>query len=177
MGSTLATPLASSFPTLVPVLGSSGGCLGFLAFRRLPFEFLTLTFFYVTFVLVVTMFATVPTGEVGRYVISALGLPPRGVLPRGFCSPTHALLHVPPQSGFPTWGKGAVAARSTLLRVLPRGVTHVRPKSHIPLLRADDTWGSVPSHVLVNLRILGSRGTEPGQRPCPAGTRTWVGFQ
>ena len=63
------------------------------------------------------------------------------------------------------WGKGAVAASSTLQRVLPREVTHVRPKSHIPLLRADDTWGRVPPHILINLQILGPRGPEPGQRP------------
>ena len=62
-GSTLATPLASSFATLVRVLGSSGGCLGFLAFSLLPFVFVTLTFFYVTFVLVVTKFPTVPAGD------------------------------------------------------------------------------------------------------------------
>ena len=43
---------------------------------------------------------------------------------------------MPPQSGSPTWGKGAVTASSTLQRALPREVTHVRPKSHIPLLRA-----------------------------------------
>ena len=94
-----------------------------------------------------------------------------------FAHPPTALLHVPPQSGSPTWGKGAVAASSTLQRVLPREVTHVRPKSDIPLLWADDTWGRVPSHILINLRILGPRGREPGQRPCPAGTPTWVGFQ
>ena len=37
--------------------------MGFLAFSLLPFVFVTLTFFYVTFVLVVTMFATVTTGD------------------------------------------------------------------------------------------------------------------
>ena len=58
-----------------------------------------------------------------------------------------------------------------------REETHFRPKSHIPLLWADDTWVRVPSHILINLRILGPRGPEPGQRPCPAGTPTWVGFQ
>ena len=62
-GSTFDTPPASSFTTLVPILGISGGCLGFLAFSFLPFVFVTLTFFYVTFVLVVTIFATVPTGD------------------------------------------------------------------------------------------------------------------
>ena len=55
--------LPSSFTTLVPILGSSGGCLGFLALSLLPFVFFTLTFFDVTFVLVVTTFATVPTGD------------------------------------------------------------------------------------------------------------------
>ena len=37
--------------------------MGFLAFSLLPFVFVTLTFFCVTFVLVVTKFATVPTGD------------------------------------------------------------------------------------------------------------------
>ena len=37
--------------------------MGLLAFSLLPFVFVTLTFFYVTFVLVVTMFATVTTGD------------------------------------------------------------------------------------------------------------------
>ena len=46
-----------------PHLGSSRGCLGFLAFSLLPFVFVTCTFFYVTFVLVVTTFATVTTGD------------------------------------------------------------------------------------------------------------------
>ena len=59
---------------------------------------------------------------------------------------------VPPQSGSPTWGKGAVAASNNLQRVLPREVTHVRPKSDLPLLRADDNWGRVPSHILINLQ-------------------------
>ena len=57
-----------------------------------------------------------------------------------------ALLHVPPQSGAPTWGKGAAAASSTLLRVLPREVTEVPPKSHTPLLRANNTWDGGGSH-------------------------------
>ena len=62
-GSTLATPLASSFTTLVPILGSSRGCLGFLAFSLLPLVFVTLMLFDVTFILVVTTLATVPTGD------------------------------------------------------------------------------------------------------------------
>ena len=37
--------------------------------------------------------------------------------------------------------------------------------------------GGVPSHILINLRTLLPRGREPGHRPCPAGTPTWVGFQ
>ena len=37
--------------------------MGFLAFSLLPFVFVTLMFFDVTFVLVVTTFATVPTGD------------------------------------------------------------------------------------------------------------------
>ena len=56
-------PLASSFTTLVPILGRSGGSLGFLAFSLLAFVFITLTFFDVTFVLVLTTFATIPTGD------------------------------------------------------------------------------------------------------------------
>ena len=40
-----------------------------------------------------------------------------------------------------------------------------------------DTWGRVLSHIVINLWILGPRGPQPGQRPCPAGTPTWVGFQ
>ena len=62
-GSTLITPLASSFTTFIPILGRSGGCLGLLAFSLLPFVFVTLTFLYVIFVLVLTTFATVPTGD------------------------------------------------------------------------------------------------------------------
>ena len=67
---------------------------------------------------------------------------------------------MPPQTGSPMWERGAVAASSTLHRVLPREVTYVRPRSHIPLLWADDTGGWVPSHVLTNLRIPG-----PGAGP------------
>ena len=37
--------------------------MGFLAFSLLPLVFVTLTFFYVKFVVVPTMFATVPTGD------------------------------------------------------------------------------------------------------------------
>ena len=37
--------------------------------------------------------------------------------------------------------------------------------------------GGFYSHILINLRILGPSGPEPGRRPCPAGTPTWVGFQ
>ena len=62
-GSTLATLLASSFTTLIPILGSSGGCLGLLVFSRLPLVFVTFSFLYVTFVLVVTILATVTTGD------------------------------------------------------------------------------------------------------------------
>ena len=56
-------PLASSFTTLLPILGSSGVCLGLLAFSLMPFAFVTLTFFYVTFVLLVTTFTTITTGD------------------------------------------------------------------------------------------------------------------
>ena len=48
---------------LIPILGSSGGFLSLLAISPLPFVFVTLSFFYVTFVLVVTTFATVTTGD------------------------------------------------------------------------------------------------------------------
>ena len=58
-----ATPLATSFTTFIPILGSSVWCLGLLAFSLLPLVFVTLSFLYVTFVLVVTMFATVTTGD------------------------------------------------------------------------------------------------------------------
>ena len=54
-------PLASSFTTPIPILGSSGGCLRLLAFSLLPFVFVTVTFVNVSFVLVVTTFATVTT--------------------------------------------------------------------------------------------------------------------
>ena len=46
-----------------PHSGSSGGCLGFLAFSLLLFVFVTLIFFDVTFVVIVTMFATISTGD------------------------------------------------------------------------------------------------------------------
>ena len=105
------------------------------------------------------------------------GCPAGGSYQGAFAHPPTAPLHVPPQSGSPTWGKGAVAASSTLQRVLPREVTHARPKSYIPLLRGDNTWGRVPLHILINLWILGPRGRKPGQRPCPAGTPTCVDFQ
>ena len=62
-GSILATPFSSPFTTLVTILGGFGGCLGFLAFSLLAFEFITLALFYVAFVLVVTTFATKPTGD------------------------------------------------------------------------------------------------------------------
>ena len=119
---------------------------------------------------------TTPTRTL-YWVTRDWGCPAGGTYQGAFAHSPTALLHVPPQGGSPTWGKGAVAASSTLQRVLPREVTHVRPKSHIPLLRADDTCGRVPPHILINLRIPGPRGPEPGQRPCPAGTPTWVGLQ
>ena len=62
-GSTLATPLTTSFTTLIPILGSSGGCWGLLAFSLLTLVFVTFSFPYVTLVLVVTTFATVTTGD------------------------------------------------------------------------------------------------------------------
>ena len=105
------------------------------------------------------------------------GVAPPGGLTKGLLlTHTQPYCTCPHKAPPPKWGKGAVAASSTLQRVLPREVTHVRPKSYIPFLRADDTWGRVPSHILINLRILGPRGWEPGQRPRPAGTPTWVGF-
>ena len=75
------------------------------------------------------------------------------------------------------WEEGSVAASTTLHRVLPREVTHVRRRSHIPLSCVDDTWGWVPLHLLINLWILVRRAQGPGQRPCPAGTPSWVRFQ
>ena len=76
----------------------------------------------------------------------------------GLSSPPQALLHVPPQSGSPTRGKGAVAASITLQRVLPREVTEVRQTSHSVVLRAHDTWGRVPLHLLIHVKIPGTRG-------------------
>ena len=63
LGFHLCHPLAPSFTTLVPPLGSSGGCSRFLGFSLLQFVFVTLTFFDVRFLLVVTTFATIPTGD------------------------------------------------------------------------------------------------------------------
>ena len=83
-----------------------------------------------------------------------------------------ALVHVLPQSGSPMWAKSAVAASSTLQQVLPREVSHVRPRSHIPLLWAEDTWGRVPSHLVITHQIPGPRAGGL----CPA-THTFVGFQ
>ena len=103
-----------------------------------------------------------------RRYLPTWGCPRGGSYQGAFAHTPTAVLHVSPQSGSPTWGKGAVAASSTLQRVLPREVTHVRPESDIPLLWADDTCGRVPLHILINVRILGPRGPEPGQRPCPA---------
>ena len=77
---------------------------------------------------------------------------------RTLTRPPTALVHAPPQSGPPTWRKGSVAASSTLQRVLPREVTHARPSSHIPLLRAEDGWQRVQLHLLVNIRTPGPRG-------------------
>ena len=48
---------------LILILGSSGGRLGFLAFSLLPFVSVTVTFCYVTFVIVVMTFGTVTTGD------------------------------------------------------------------------------------------------------------------
>ena len=62
-GSIFATPLATSFTTFIPIRGISGGRLGLLAFRSLTLEFVTLAFLDVAFVLVVTTFATVTTGD------------------------------------------------------------------------------------------------------------------
>ena len=62
-GPFFATPLATSFTTFMPIRGISGGCLGLLAFGLLTLEFITLAFLYVIFVLVVTTFATIPTGD------------------------------------------------------------------------------------------------------------------
>ena len=43
--------------------------------------------------------------RVGRWVMSGLGLPPRGSYQGAFAHPPTALLHVPPQGGSTTWGK------------------------------------------------------------------------
>ena len=59
----LPSPLAPSLPPLSPFLGILKGGLAFLAFSLLAFEFVTLALFYVAFVLVVTRFATKPTGD------------------------------------------------------------------------------------------------------------------
>ena len=77
----LPPPLPPPLETLIIIVGSSGGCLGFLAFSLLSFVFVTLTFFYVTFVLVVTMFATVTTGD---------GTP--GMVLVGHCFPIFSVL-------------------------------------------------------------------------------------
>ena len=61
-GSTFDILLATSFTTFIPILGGSGGHLAFLAFSLLPLEFVTLSFLYVTLILVVTTFATITTG-------------------------------------------------------------------------------------------------------------------
>ena len=102
--------------------------------------------------------------------MSGLELPPKGTYQAHFAHPHMVLLHVPPQSAPPMTGKESVAASSTLLRVLPGVVTHVRSTSQIPLPPADDTLGCVPSHLPSNLRIPVPNGQGPGKRPCPAGT-------
>ena len=80
--SNLATPLASSVTTVIPILGSFGACLGRLMFNPLPFVFVTLTFFNVTFVLVVTTFATVTTGDgTPEMVLTGHCFPIFGMLP------------------------------------------------------------------------------------------------
>ena len=65
-GFPVATPLAPSFTTFIPILGGSGGCLGVVAFNLLSLVLVTLSFLYVTFALVMTTFATVTTGEVRK---------------------------------------------------------------------------------------------------------------
>ena len=56
-------PLATSFTTFIPILGVSGGFLVLLAFSLLSLEFITLAFLCVTFVLAVTTFAIIATGD------------------------------------------------------------------------------------------------------------------
>ena len=104
--------------------------------------------------------------------MSGLGLPPKATYQGAFAQPSSALLQVPPQSRSPTWGKGSDAASSTQQWVLPREVSHVRLKSHIPVLRADDTWGRVPSHLFINLHIPGPRG----RLLCLGNHKAWVVF-
>ena len=86
-----------------------------------------------------------------------LGLPPKGSYQGDCAHSPMAVRHVPPESGSLIWGKGSVAGSSILHWVLPREVTHARPRSHIPLLWADDTWGRVASHLPINLPIPGPR--------------------
>ena len=102
----------------------------------------------------------------GRYVGRSSqdwGCPAGGSYQGAFAHPPTALLHVPPQSGSPTWGRCTVAASSTLLRVLPREVTHVGPKSQIPLLWADNTRGGGPIAHPHQPPDSGAQG--PGARP------------
>ena len=63
LGFHLCHPLATSFTTFIPILGSCGAFLGLLAFSLLPRLFVTFSFLYVTFVLIVTTIATVTTGD------------------------------------------------------------------------------------------------------------------
>ena len=59
----LPAPFPPPLRPLRTILGGFGGCLGFLAFSLLAFQFITLALFYVALVLVVATFATRPTGD------------------------------------------------------------------------------------------------------------------
>ena len=67
--SIIAPLFSSPFTTLVTILGGLGGCLGFLTFSLLAFEFIGLALFCVAIVLIVTTFATRPTGDATPEVI------------------------------------------------------------------------------------------------------------
>ena len=59
----LPAPLPPPLQPLSPFWGVLEGALGFMAFSLVPFVSATLRFFYVTFVLALTTFATVTTGD------------------------------------------------------------------------------------------------------------------
>ena len=62
-GSIVATLSSSPFTSHVSIVRGFGGYLGFLAFSLLAFQFINLALFNVAFLIVVTIFATKPTGD------------------------------------------------------------------------------------------------------------------